>query len=207
MTAPAPVRAVHADDLHVAWDTLAKSFDDDPMFRWLLPEARERYEWLTVFMSFGLHNSMAAGTALCVPGEESGVSALMPPGSPPLTMSQIFGFIVRRLPRPDFPTPSLHFARGGLACLSAMDKAHPHYPHWYVFILGVHPDRKGTGLGGVLMKDVCARADRDNLPTYLETTNPVNLGFYQRFGFAVVQEVTPLPGAPPIWMMERPAPV
>jgi hypothetical protein len=65
------VRPVHADEIHVAWDTLARAFDDDPMFRWLLPDDRERHAWLTVFMSFGLHNSMAAGTAVCADGERS----------------------------------------------------------------------------------------------------------------------------------------
>jgi ribosomal protein S18 acetylase RimI-like enzyme len=200
------VRPVHPDEIQVAWDTLARSFDDDPMFRWLAPDARERYAWLTVFMSFGLHTSMAAGTALCVdPGEQAGVIALMPPGSPPMTIGGIFGWLVRRLPRPDLPVPGRHFARGGLACLTAMDKRHPTYPHWYIFILGVHPDRKGQGLGRILMADVCARADRDQVPAYLETTNPVNLGFYQRFGFEVIDEVNPLPGAPPIWFMQRPA--
>ncbi len=198
------VRPVDREALPVAWDTLARSLHDDPMFRWLLPDERDRAAWLPVFMAFGLHGSLPAGGALCpAQGEGAGVVALLPPGHPPLTARAIFGFLVRRLPRPDIPLPTAHFARGAHACLRVMDRVHPRDPHWYVFILGVHPDRKGQGLGGVLMRRVVELAERDRVPAYLETTNPVNLGFYARYGFEVADELTPLPGAPPIWTMLR----
>jgi hypothetical protein len=48
---------------------------------------------------------------------------------------------------------------------------------------------------------VLERADARGLPAHLETTNPVNVPFYERFGFVVCEEVA---GAhPPAWVMSR----
>jgi len=201
------LRRVEIDELPTAWATLTASFDDDPMFRWLLPDDRERAEWVAVAMAFGIHHGLPEDGVLCPEaGPEAGVIVLVPPGRFPTPHGRTFGFVVRRFPRPDLPLPSRHFLRGGLACLSAMQRLHLHDPHWYVFILGVNPARQGEGFGRVLMNEVCARAERDGVAAYLETTNPVNLGFYGRFGFEVVEEMHPLPEAPPLWTMRRPPP-
>jgi hypothetical protein len=55
---------------------------------------------------------------------------------------------------------------------------------------------------------VCARADEEKLPAYLETGNEKNLGLYRHFGFEVRDEIRLSPGAPPLWTMGRePRPV
>ena len=51
-----------------------------------------------------------------------------------------------------------------------IDRLHIKEPHWYVFVLGVRPERQGEGLGRALLDPALARADRDRLPAYLETT-------------------------------------
>jgi ribosomal protein S18 acetylase RimI-like enzyme len=82
--------------------------------------------------------------------------------------------------------------------------AHPPEPHVYIYVLGVHPDRKGTGLGGALLRYACGLADAGNVETHLETSNPINVPMYQHFGFEVREEIV-LPGVPPVWVMRRPA--
>jgi len=45
-------------------------------------------------------------------------------------------------------------------------------------------------------------ADRQGLPTYLQSTNPRNIPLYQRFGFKIVKEVGAA-GIPPRIAMVR----
>ena len=40
-----------------------------------------------------------------------------------------------------------------------LDALHPEEPHWFLSLLGVLPERQGTGLGGALMAPGLARAD------------------------------------------------
>jgi len=47
-----------------------------------------------------------------------------------------------------------------------------------------------------------ARIDDDALPTFLDTSAPDNLGYYERFGFRVTAEST-LPNGIPLWGMTR----
>lgn len=60
----------------------------------------------------------------------------------------------------------------------------------------------GRGVGAALIEKALARATEDGAFAYLETTNERNLGFYGRFGFRVVDEMSPSPGGgPPIWFL------
>ena len=44
--------------------------------------------------------------------------------------------------------------------------------------------------------------DDDALPAFLDTSEPDNLGYYERFGFLVTAELT-LPNGIPLWGMTR----
>ncbi len=94
--------------------------------------------------------------------------------------------------------------RKGLALLDAVDKVHPHDPHWYLVLLGTDPLVQGKGVGGQLLQPALDRADADGVPCYLETQKERNLSFYARFGFQQADELR-VPGAPPVWTMRREA--
>ncbi len=78
-------------------------------------------------------------------------------------------------------------------------------PHWYLWALGVAPERQGQGIGGALLAPILARADAEGLPCYLETQTEANVAFYARRGFEVLA-ADELPGQPvsvPMWYMAR----
>ncbi|WP_051215363.1 GNAT family N-acetyltransferase [Granulicoccus phenolivorans] len=74
--------------------------------------------------------------------------------------------------------------------------------HIYLALLGVDPDHAHQGFGSRLVRTGLARADAAGLPVYLETFNPHNPGFYERFGFRVHRFVDRR-GIPPFWAMVR----
>jgi ribosomal protein S18 acetylase RimI-like enzyme len=89
------------------------------------------------------------------------------------------------------------------AAFVAMREAHPSTPHFYLAGLGTDPPRQGEGLGSAAMAPVLARADRDRVPAYLESTKERNVAFYERHGFRVTGTITAPPDGPPMWLMWR----
>lgn len=186
--------------------TLAISFDEDPLYRFLLPEAGVRRRWLEVIMAAALHDALPDG-AVFVPGAGagSGVMLLIPPGAYPTPSRRAFGFLFRRKPRPKIPFPRWRLLRSGFGALRAVGRVHVLEPHYYLPVIGVHPDHHGRGLGGTLVRHAVELAERDGVAVYLETANQRNLGFYDRYGFQLRDEISTPGGGPPLWTMLRPA--
>ena len=61
---------------------------------------------------------------------------------------------------------------------------------------------QGTGAGTRMMGHTLEPVDADGVPAYLESTNPVNIPFYERHGFAIVGAAT-LPDGPTLTQMRR----
>ena len=74
---------------------------------------------------------------------------------------------------------------------------------WYLNAIGVEPSEQGTGLGTALLNHMLEKIDEDALPSFLDTSVPDNLGYYERFGFRVTAEAV-LPNRIPLWGMTRP---
>ena len=64
-------------------------------------------------------------------------------------------------------------------------KFKPPAPHYYLGVIGVHPDTHGRGVGMQLLSSFCDLSRRDTLSSgvYLETAQESNVGFYERGGF------------------------
>jgi ribosomal protein S18 acetylase RimI-like enzyme len=83
-------------------------------------------------------------------------------------------------------------------------RLHPHAPHWYLFVLGVDPAEQGRGLGSRMLEELCASADRDGVPCYLETDKESSVRLYQRHGFRVEHDETEPRLGLRFWTMSRP---
>lgn len=82
--------------------------------------------------------------------------------------------------------------------VSRFEAAHPSTkPHYYLTLLGTHPDHRGNGVGMRLLARVLERIDTEHLPAYLESSNPANNHRYERLGFQAVGELS-FPGGGPI---------
>ncbi len=76
-------------------------------------------------------------------------------------------------------------------------------PHWYTMILGVDPGHQGQGLGRMLLNHMFERADTENVPCYLETTQPRNVLFYTNSGFSVLEHGTEPQSGVQYWTFRR----
>jgi len=77
----------------------------------------------------------------------------------------------------------------------------PTEPMWFLDILAVRADARGTGIGSALLQHGLALAKSDGVPAILETSTPRNVSYYERFGFEVIFSGQSPVGGPTVWFM------
>lgn len=86
--------------------------------------------------------------------------------------------------------------------MGAWQRHDPEERHWHLGPLAVDAHLQGEGVGSRMMQVFCARMDAAGEDAYLETDKPINVRFYERFGFEVVGEEEVL-GVPNWFMLRR----
>jgi GNAT superfamily N-acetyltransferase len=93
-----------------------------------------------------------------------------------------------------------------VALLGRFQASHPRTePHYYLSLLGTHPDHRGHGHGIRLLADNLARIDAEGVAAYLESTNPANNARYESVGFEVTADFEGYTPGSVITTMWRPA--
>ena len=193
------VRAAGDGDRSATADVLARAFIDDPAMAYLFRDAGDRARRLDRFFAMiGAADRDASTWSLALDDAGAPVAAAMwrPPGSwqtPTSAMvrllPQLLGTFGMALPR-------------ALAMQTAMEKHHPHTPHWYLQFAGCVPAAQGKGYGGAAIRARLAQCDAERLPAALETATESNLGLYQAMGFGIVDTYV-IKDGPTFWTMWR----
>jgi len=176
---------------------LAQAFRDDPVMRWLFGDRAPRPMRYTQpwFASEGARH-LRHGHVYTVDGTP-GAAYWDPPGhwkTAPRDLVRNGPLMLRGV-----GTRMVGAMRG----LARMEKAHARHPdHFYLAVLGTHPDRQGEGIGAALMAPVLQRCDADGTGAYLESSKESNVPYYRRHGFEVVEEIE-FPSGPTLWAMWR----
>ena len=95
-------------------------------------------------------------------------------------------------------------ARTGLRVVrwtAEWSKHDPAEPHVHLGPVGVDRHLQGGGIGSALMAEHVRRLDEAGAPGYLETDKDVNVPFYERFGYEVVEDGDVI--GVPNWYMRR----
>jgi GNAT superfamily N-acetyltransferase len=61
----------------------------------------------------------------------------------------------------------------------------PTEPHWYLSLIGVEALHRNNGCGAALLQHRLRQCDREHLPAYLWSSNPLNTSLYERHGFEI----------------------
>lgn len=183
---------------------LSRAFADDPIFVHVLPGLGERARFLERFMAALARRSRMFSVAWTTAPEPVGVSLWKGPELGAMTDAQLEACGLARIPEWLSPDALARFDRLFDAVEGSLEADEPG-PRWYLGVLGVAPGWQGRGLGTRLAAPGLERADRDGLPTTLETAQPRNLPLYRRLGFDVLREIGPAAtGGPTVWTMRRP---
>jgi len=168
----------------------------------MLPDAPARYAWIAWLHGVSVDHCLARGAVFTLgAGPDRGAITVLPPAAPLPTIATI----LRGLRSPPRHLPPARLIHTGLRIEARIDAARPKAAVVYVHVLGVHPAHKGKGLGGALLGEALSMAASAKVPLYLETSNPVNVGFYGRYGLTVRDEIR-VGDAPPLWTLQTDGP-
>ena len=194
---------IRADQIPQAAHAMAGAFAEAPRFRFLVPrdtqrQAKLRWYWGAVIRACLLSGGVVHTAQEKPGGLVRGVAIWNSPTQRPhsvatLLRSGLWSTPVR------LGLPAWLRRRSLSSVLAALESPQP---CWYLNAIGVDPSVQRAGLGGALLNRMLARIDDDALPTFLDTSAPDNLGYYERFGFRVTAEST-LPNGIPLWGMTR----
>ena len=95
--------------------------------------------------------------------------------------------------------PSAELLSKFVALQQALLANTPDENHWYLQMVGTHPDWQRQGIGSQLIQQGIDRATNDGLGVYLETETIENVAYYRHLGFEVRSEWTVSAGGPPMW--------
>ena len=188
------VRVAMREERPQAVASIVAAFITDPLARFAWPSAHDFLRAMPLATREFAGGSFEHDTAY-VSDDLCGVALWLPPGVHPNgeSLEKVF----RDTARPEHLDDLL-------ATFERMEQSHPDEPHWYLPLIGVEPNAQGRGLGGVLMRHVVARCDREGALAHLESSNPRNITLYERHGFEVMGTIQI--GAGPIVtpMLRRP---
>jgi GNAT superfamily N-acetyltransferase len=201
MSAAARPRVAEESDLEAIAETLARAFEQDPVWGWGFEDAEleRKLSALRAVFGFCAAAALPHGWVRVTEGVEA-VALWIPPGKPEMSAAEAerFPLLVRE-------ACGERSAARVLALMEAFERNHPpEPPHFYLSLLGTDPDHAGHGLGVGLVAANLAEIDAAGMPAYLESTNPRNVSRYERLGFRVESEVELLAGMPAEQMWRAP---
>jgi GNAT superfamily N-acetyltransferase len=195
---PAPKRVTAAEAEQVV-ELFTLAFYDDPTWSWVFPDPAARSDHLRALWSLFMHSALPYGWVWMT--EDGGAAALwIPPGEPELSGED------EELVEPLLRRSVGEHADEVLVLLERFAANHPaDVAHFYLSLLGTHPDHRGQGKGMGLLAANLAEIDALGMPAYLESSNRANDHRYKRLGFAQVGEFAAPGGEPTVGCMWRDA--
>jgi ribosomal protein S18 acetylase RimI-like enzyme len=191
----APRVATEAD-LEGLTNTLTLAFEHDPLWRWAFPEPGT----LEPLWRFFIGSALRRYPSVWVSRDYAAAAVWIPPGGSELTEEEEERLEPLMRSLVGERTPEV------MTLIDRFDDAHPaEPPHYYLSLLGTHPDRRGEGLGMALLGDTLARIDDEAAHAYLESSNPMNDARYERVGFRRIGEFSTPDGAHTVATMWREA--
>jgi GNAT superfamily N-acetyltransferase len=173
-------RISNQSDLEGLTTVLTAAFETDPLWSWAFPDPKD----LTVWWRFCIGSALRY-PCVWVSGDYAAASVWIPPDGTELTETEEEQVepLINELIGPRAPLV--------LELIERFETSHPRQrPHYYLSLLGTHPDCRGQGLGMALLAENLASMDAEGVPTYLESSNPANNRRYERLGFRQVGEFT-----------------
>lgn len=186
-------RAARAADVDEMARILTLAFLDDPVWGPAFPESGRRRAVADAFWHFMCTEALrfpdsmvtvAAGPAL------KAVSVWLPPGANEVSDASHDAY--------DAMTLELLGAAAADRLAQAGERfaaARPDEPHAYLTLLGVAPEWRGGGHGMGLLRAALSRYDALGIPTFLESSNPVNDRRYEVLGYRPRSKVILATGA------------
>ena len=187
------VERVDPSELGTVAQVLAAGYVKDPIHMWAMPKADTRLADATLFFTFYLRWMRKYSWSVFATADRSAVvvTSLVRRGN------SAYPDGVRHLP------PLLRTMSPVNDYFEWIETFRPKIDHVHSEFLGALPNApRGTGF--FLLSNVLKTFDRQGLPVWTWSSNPLNLPFYRRLGFEIGQELRRDDNTPPVTIIWRP---
>jgi ribosomal protein S18 acetylase RimI-like enzyme len=190
-----------ASDIGAAASLFARAFDGDRMARLVTPDGQQRRAFQERGGRRQIERAMPYRHVFGVYEDDAlrGLAVWLPPGvavrggvRPPLSA---LPRVARALRQPG----AARLLRARRRALAAAHET----PSWHLAFLATDPDHQRRGIGRRLLEHILHRADEDGTATWLETSDPVNVPLYEKFGFTTTAHIDGGAALPTFWVMVR----
>ena len=194
MTPPGVTTIASDAEIEDAIATLVLAFATDPVARWMY-DYPDRYRLHMPRLFRALGKPSFEGGAAQRTNDNLGVALWLPPGvhgdDGPLEVVIAESIVEEKQ-----------------AEVAALFERTEHYrpaePHWYLSLIGIEAMHRDKGRGAALLDHRLRQCDREHLPAYLWSSNPLNTSLYQRHGFEIAGAIR-VGSSPTIYPMLRSA--
>ena len=172
------VRQINVTGHGPALDTLASGFAQDRGMRRVMapPFEQSSREFLEILLNICLDS----GAVWATPGMESVACWTTPAGR---NGAALFSRHAERITELTAGDPAIAAAEAQF-----YERHRPQHPVWFLCTVATRPEARGRGLAKAVITPGLQAADDANVPTFLETDNPSNIGLYESLGFKVVAQ-------------------
>lgn len=176
---------IPADPIHkkTVVDILSRSFDDNKSINYIAKQDEKRQQRIRSLMAYSFDICMEKGHIFL--SEDASACALIL--DPSMKMNPVKKAVLDL----KLAVQCIGVERiGKVMEREKLIKAHqPSVPFYYLWFMGVMPESQGKGAGSKLMEEVLQHYEQDRRPFYLETSAVRNLGWYEKFGFSIFNEI------------------
>ena len=193
------IGAIGEAEIEEVLDVVSRGMRDNPQHVAAFgedPETRRRLFRRLISAAFSTRDLSHTLVARREDGVIVGVCGMLPPGECAPDLRQQLRLL------PTLLSLGPRVAGRLMRWLSAWQRYDPGERHWHLGPLAVDAHLQGEGVGSRMMQVFCVRMDAAGEDAYLETDKPINVRFYERFGFEVVGEEDVL-GVPNWFMLRR----
>jgi GNAT superfamily N-acetyltransferase len=170
----------------LAVQRLTSAFSEDPCLKYLLDsdfydpiKAKYIHEYsIRIGLQYGLITTTGKnieGISIWLPPKKANVSTWM--------FIRAGGLNLKKTVHPKILEMFKKYSKFS----SEIHYRHASMPHWYLFSIAVDKQYQGLGYSKQLLIPVLKYFDENNQTCYLETHNPQNVSFYEKFNFEVVE--------------------
>ncbi|WP_428912223.1 GNAT family N-acetyltransferase [Niallia sp. Krafla_26] len=183
------IRILSHDDLPHAVEVMRKAFFYDPLWVYLYNNEKNRRKYLEKFfrgfLSVFINKKNVYGIgypvkAVAVWGIPHHVNSKTK--SPFRVLFPMIKLFISPFAIKIFKVSSV------FSSFATLEKKYAPNIHYKLESIGVDPDYQGKGLSTKLITPFISEAQMKNIPVYTETTTPLNVGFYEHFGFKTMEE-------------------
>lgn len=170
-------------DRNIIVDILVKSFGDNKSVNYIIKQDAKRDERLRRLMEYS-HDVCKLFGDVFITDDKSGCALIIKPDKKRTSLKSVL--LDARFAITCLGISNLKKAMSREATIKAQ---HPDGLIYYLWFIGVDPNKQHEGIGSKLLKDVINKGQKENRTICLETSTSKNIPWYQSFGFTIYQEL------------------